>query len=423
MPTSKKLLDEWYGYSKRVDTGNEYGFTFIDNLPTKVRLFFGDDYDLVRNYSGQYYPECDGLTDDDFIEWVKNTPNLLGGYIKNWRSRGIINRLVKDLGLGSHDYAGLYRVTDLITSFYVTDKPRNDRIFRVIELNEFLSRGKPTQTLEDFLLTDTEYVEKCKKQIITKTSHLDEILNQDLPDFLKFGTKTSTKARQLLLPLTLEEMKKVLDFEKNPLNHSNPQGSHTADFAEAFIKAAFGSGTEQVVIHELDHKQVHNAIAAAFLSSGSLSFWNAVSASKASPAEIMELASEEILKMNSAQASFTREFAYIVSTDALSKLDPDEVLAVAHGYDKPHRWAASHKGKGPLTIVTELIHSKKVDAVVILKLIAYTVINNDKLIKIEEDFNWELINEVPAMWTYATLTSKASCKLTLSPALRGMNRS
>lgn len=420
----KKLLNEWYGMPEKDSFHSPWRLHPIDSLPTEVRSAILNLSREMQDYiSREYTPPENGSTDEDFIKWaLKQTSKPMRAFY-HWKSTEAFPRIMDTLGIdGVNDWANTYKIVRLLNDLYTYNSQRNDRLFRIIELNEFLLRGSEGQTLEEFLRTDTEYQDKCRGIVISSSEYAMALIQDDLPEFLKFGPKIALKTRHLLLPYTVEEMSKIVDYKNNPVLRVNPKGSGTVEYAKMFIEAAInGPSEDQMILTEVASDEILNLVASAFLSSGSMHYWQKVkTATSRTIPETVQVAMEEIMKMDSNNPALTRDFAYLIHTGVLEKLNPDEVMALAHGYDKPHRWATANKGKGTVNIITELIYEKKVDPVQILRLIAYTLVKNEKMIKIDKDFPWETLDDVPPVWSYEALAANAKCKLVVPSSIRMM---
>lgn len=420
----KKLLNEWYGMPEKDSFHSPWRLHPIDSLPTEVRSAILNLSSEMQDYiAREYTPPENGSTDEDFIKWaLKQTSKPMRAFY-HWKSTEAFPRIMDTLGIDRvNDWANTYKIVRLLNDLYTYNSQRNDRLFRIIELNEFLLRGSEGQTLEEFLRTDTEYQDKCRGIVISSSEYAMALIEDDLPEFLKFGPKIALKTRHLLLPYTVEEMTKIVDYKKNPVLRVNPKGSGTGEYAKMFIEAAINGPSEnQMILKEVASDEILNLVASAFLSSGSLHYWQSVkTATSRTIPETIQVAMDEIMKMDSNNPALTIDFAYLIHTGVLEKLNPDEVMALAHGYDKPHRWATANKGKGTVSIITELIYEKKVDPVQILKLIAYTLVKNEKMIKIEKDFPWETLDDVPPIWSHEALAANAKCKLVVPASIRMM---
>lgn len=405
----QKLLTDWYGYDKKIAIPeSEYSLGEL-GLASYSSYYYNEKYplshsvaaaikkvdkDLRLKAKNKYLFACDGRTDDEFIHLINETDYLSeSSQHENWRAEEVIDRNPESVKKGYLGY--------LIREFFWTEPRRSDRLFRIIELNEFLHRSKSSQTLEDFLLTDTEYKTKCESLIIEAHSPLSEALwTLQGASFLEFGAKVTIKTRSLLLPLTRDEFVNLLDYKKNPFYSTQRNDTHTYEFAQLFIKGAT-TGTKLTEVAKMSGPQLHDLITRKFIFNYQ-DYWQSTS-SEVSIATHLPILLDEIRSLSLHSDSFTRNFAHIVSTGALDKLSITELASVLVGYDSPASWAEPSKGKTTLERITELIASGKANPVSVCKIIAYIIQNNLDAIVIQDDLDWSSINEMPAEWAYATL--------------------
>lgn len=424
MTNAAKLMRDWYGYDKKVFQ-KDYEVDEITGLPdantprlvekTGISMevarklqdeFSSAQLETIEEY---YFPPSDGFTDEDFLEWVRNNkidPNLKYARF-NWR----VLKLIQDNNYSSHDYI----LTQILNEFFFHYNARNEQLFRVIEINEFLHRGNPGQTFEEFLLTDTEYFDKCRSLNIVKYSKITETLyDYRVVPFLKFGNKVNTKTRKLLLNLTLEEFTKVADYKNNAYYDASRSDAYSFVYVDIFIKSALGE-EKPVEITELDSGEVRNQILMRLMSS-SIEYW----ANASNRAELSNILSEiqtELGKCAFYNNNFKRNFAYLIETKALDSINPTELISVVIGYDKSHRWAESSKSKTTLEIVTELIHTKKLDPKMLVRLITHIVSNDLNPVVIELEFDWNSIKDMPIEWAYETLPASSKKNTLIHPAI------
>lgn len=401
----KKVFSEWYGYDKivnepmtkysNIDLGymrtghggvvNHYltpeGAEAIKALPREIREMM----------ASAWYAESDGLTADDFTAWVVSGERAdKNASWRNWRQQRVFRQ---NPSLKNHHWFGR-----IIGAFFNYRK-RSDRIFRIIEINEFLNSASDDQTLENFLETDQNYQAKCKNLEFTIYSEASEKLISrefDIPKFLKFGAGCSLPVRNKLLKLNRSEFEKVLNWEKNDY-YSSSSTDASPDFVDLFISAALGKA-EKITVKEMTGKEVKNVIMAEFLS-GSPEFWTNLSA-KRSLTDAVAMVVDELNKLLFHEVEFTRNFSYLISTGVLSKLSPLEVIALTLGYNKSARWAAPNKGETTLEIATKMMVEKKLDPEFFAKLVSYIVINNLDLIVVNDDLADHTFEDVPVSWAY-----------------------
>lgn len=414
-----KLLTEWYGYDKEVKapdnkhsnldlgyilagySGSFYtkitseGAEAIKSLPKEIREI------MVQ----AWYPASDGLTDEDFIAWVHSGQRSAEKTWKNWREQQVFRKnphLLKSWDFGN-----------LLKGFFKYGK-RSDRIFRIIEMNEFLHRATEDQTLENFLETDKEYQAKCKNmELVVYSNNSNKFFEYDesLPKFLKFGGNTTIKVKEELLKLTRSDFEKVLAWETNPYKSSCTSDA-SLTFAKLFIKAALGDN-QKVEIKELSGQEIKNTVMTAFLS-GSENFWNSLGA-KRDISMATEVVLDELRKISFNSDEIKRGLSYLIHTGVLNKLSPVEVIAVTLGYDKPGRWAEPNKGEPTLEVATKMMIAGKLDPQFFAKLVAYIIINNLDLIIVDDELAEHDFEEVPISWAYPLINKSRQKRKLVHP--------
>jgi hypothetical protein len=426
---SKTHLNEWYGYDKKVerpvtkypkrqfyhiqDSYRSYSYRDDDVFITSEARdsILAPEFEMPKRKIAvdHYYPPSDGLTDDDFINWLRTFKSVENSYYKNWRVEKI-----------SEFYSGpiLQNFKYILHEFFSYDK-RTDRAFRLIELNEFVHRGKENQTFEEFLDTDAEYIVKCKNLHFHSYSKLSENISKssyytELPSFLSFKSNVSLKTKKLLLPLTLQEMKKVLDYENNTFNETVGPLTSAAVSMQLFIDGALNKATKAEVRTRTE-LEISNEIVIGFMKISSQNFENL--AQRVNLTWVLQEFSEEIGKMSLKDECFTRNLAHLISSGGLKNLTPSEYIAVIYGYEKSHRWTERTNGITVLEMITELIHEDKMPASSIAKLISYIIINDLQPIAFEKDFDWEENKDTPPDWLYNLLTPSSKKKSLKQPAL------
>lgn len=402
--SSSKLLSEWYGYDKEVKAPtNKYsnidlGYTSRSYSGREYVLLSPEGAEAIKKLPSEirsqmiqaWYPASDGLTDDDFYDWVYSGRRIAGNDWSNWRYQEVERRNPK-LQI-SWDFG------NLVNNFFKYGQ-RSDRLFRIIEMNEFLHTAEETQTFEDFLTTNKEFKDKCKNIELTKHSKLTSKLyefDESLPKFLKFGGNTTIKVKEELLKLTRSEFEKLFEWETNPYK-SSATSDGSLIFAKLYISAALGD-VKRVEIRELTGPEVKNTIMAAFLS-GSENFWNSLGA-KRDVATATEIVLDELRKVSFNSDEMKRGLSYLISTGVLKKLTPVEVIAVTLGYDKSARWAEPNKGETTIEVATKMMIENKLDPEFFAKLVAYIIINNLDLIVVDEELLDHTFEEVPIVWAY-----------------------
>lgn len=413
------MLNEWYGYDKEVkapenklsnlDLGyilNGYNGTFYTKITPEGAEAIKSLPKEIREIMVQaWYPASDGLTDDDFVAWVHSGQRSAEKTWKNWREQKVLRRnprFLKNWDFGK-----------LIESFFKYGK-RSDRIFRMIEMNEFLHHAAEDQTFENYLETNTEYQEKCKNMELTMHSKLTTKLleyDESLPKFLKFGGNTTNKVKEELLKLSRSDFEKLLAWETNPYK-SSCTSDGSLDFARLYIKAALGS-SQKVEIKELSGQEIKNTVMTAFLS-GSENFWNSLG-SKRDISMATEVVLDELRKISFNSDEIKRGLSYLIHTGVLNKLSPVEVIAVTLGYDKPARWAEPNKGETTLEVATKMMIAGKLDPEFFAKLIAYIIINNLDLISVDEELGEHDFEEVPISWAYPLINKSRQKRKLVHP--------
>lgn len=409
---AKNPLSNWYGYDKKVTKPENsyenrdlsiYKYSYSGNAvhmsPEIAKLIrLARDEDVRIRLKSLYFPPADGFTDEDFIKFLETplTGDAAKGYY-NWRTIEALNQ--SDMELASS--ADNYSIKSAYSKFFDTSSPRTDRLFRIIEINEFLNHTKPDDlTFEAFLETDQSVEEKCKKLILQEHSvPLDTYFNYSLPDFLQYPARIALKTKQLLLSLTKEQMLKVWDVESNPYAKANSSNSHSFEFAELFIAAALGEVTEAPV-KELSESEISNAITLSMISK--TEYWEKVASNRRASGLLKETL-EEFDKIYFTADTFKRNFAYLVEADVLKELSAVELAGVVFGFDKSHRWAEPSKGKSTLEILMELMQNDRLDPVAGAKLIAHIVNNHLQPIVLDLDYDWSILVDAPPAWAYEML--------------------
>lgn len=426
---SKNPLSNWYGYEKKVakpeqsykdrDLGiyktSYYNgeLRFSPEIARVIKLTYGED--AKRNIAKVYFPPADGFTDEDFLKFLE-TEDFKAAVMTyhNWRT---FEAMVRS-GLDMDSRSGNYAIKNVFSEFFDTSSARTDKLFRIIEINEFLNHGKEDNlTFAEFLSTDTAVEEKCKNLLLHEHSTpLTNLINHSLPDFLRYPARIALKTKQLLLPLTKEQMLKVFDVESNPYAKANASNSHSFEFAQIYIAAALGEVTEAPV-KVLTDKQVSNAITLSMISK--TEYWEKVAANRRASGLLSEVLME-FEKIYFDADTFKRNFAYLVEADVLKELSATELAGVVFGFEKSHRWAEPNKGKSTLEVLMELMQSKKLDPVAGAKLIAHIVNNHLQPIVLDLDYDWTILVDAPAAWAYEVLPHSEKKRAIGQPPLVGM---
>lgn len=406
---SKNPLSNWYGYEKKVTPASS-SFTESDlyirrtysgryNLSPEFAktIRYTSDDDTKRRLASLYFPPADGVTEEDFLKFIENHTfePARDGYL-NWRSIVALDKS----GIPRESKHDTYTIKSVYSNFFSL-KQRTDRLFRIIEINEFLKHTKPDNlTFAEFLETDKEVAEKTKNLMLQEHSvPLNTYFHYNLPDFLEFSSRVTLKTRNLLLPLTKAQMLKVFDYESNPYTKANASASYSFDFAELYIGAAIGE-IKEAPVKTLEPEQISNAITLALISK--TEYWEKVAASRRTSGFLSEIL-QELEKIAYNMDSFKRNFAYLIHEGVLEKLDAKEIVGVVLGFDKSHRWIESSKGKSTLEVLMEIMQAGKLDPVVGSKLIAHIVNNHLQPIVLDPEFDWSIVDDSLAAWVYQIL--------------------
>lgn len=409
----KKLFSEWYGYDKFVKyptarfSNTDLGYMKTGYAGTVWHSMTPEGAEVIKSLPREiretmvsaWYAESDGLTADDFAAWIvsgeRNTDR--NSSWRNWRQQIVLRR--------NSSIKNDYWFTQIIGAFFNYRK-RSDRIFRTIEINEFLHSAEADQTFENFLETDQNYQTKCKNLEFTIHSEASKKLISrefDIPKFLKFGAGCSLTVREKLLKLERSAFEKLLDWENNAY-YSSASTDASPDYVDLFIGAALGKALK-VTIKEMSGEDVKNFIMTEFLS-GSPEFWSSLTSKKTLTGAV-SVVIDELDKISFNEGEFTRNFAYLISTGVLSKLSPLEIVALTMGYNKSARWAAPNKGDTTLEVATTMMLDKKLDPEFFAKLVSYIVINNLDLIVVNDDLADHSFEDVPISWAYPIITKSS----------------
>lgn len=429
---TKNPLSNWYGFEKKVTKPEQsykdrdlgiyktsyynHEFRFSPEIARFIKLTHGED--AKRNLAKAYFPPADGFTDEDFLKFVETEDFKVAVTTwYNWRTYEALSRSGVDMDSRSGNYA----IKTVYSEFFDTTSPRTDHLLRLIEINEFLNHSKDENlTFDEFLSTETSVEEKCKNLLLLQYSTpLTTLINSYLPDFLKYPARIALKTKNLLLPLTKEQMLKVFDVASNPYAKSNASNSHSFEFAQIYIAAALGEVTEAPV-KELTEAEISNAITLSMLSK--TEYWEKVTASRRISGLFTEILTEFDKIYFNADA-FKRNFAYLVEADVLKELTAVELAGVVFGFEKSHRWAEPKKGKSTLEVLMELMQSKKLDPVAGAKLIAHIVNNHLQPIVLDLDYDWSILVDAPPAWAYEVLPhSEKKRSIGQPPLVRMMSK-
>lgn len=415
------LLNNWYGFDKKIEkpvqtfNSRDIGMSniyhkhnFSEEVANCIRYLSSSDQRVfaVKNFVAP----CDGFTDADFINWTKSTDFTPENPYRGMKYQYFIQNLTKS----SPKYNRSASVLRAYYNDFFKVGTRNDELFRIIELNEFLIRGRSGQSFEDFLKTDVDYIESCRNLHVEMTPVIETLVSYSLPAFLKFSKKTNLKTKRLLLPLTKAEIENLfVNHDKNPLLGVNKENSHTYDYAVEFISSA--SGNQKILeITEMHMRKVIDEIVLAAMN-GNENFWRS---KKLGPRRSIVTLIDYLSSLNKS-IKITRNLAYIISTGVLNSLDPAEITAVVCGFENPARWAVP-TSRGALETVCELIDEDKVSALDMCKIIAHVNMTESALVELRDDFDWESIRGIPAEWAATAMASKRKSSLSINTALATM---
>lgn len=407
---AKSPLSNWYGYDKIVEpaagsyTEGELYFRRTYSGRHNLSHEFANvikrtsDDNVKRNLARLYMPPADGVTEEDFLKFIESysLSEYKGSYY-TWRAIIAMNKSKIQYHSSSHNYS----VRGAYSSFFSVGK-RTDQLFRIIEINEFLHHTDSENiTFAEFLETNKEVAEKAKNLILEeKDIPLENYFGYRIPDFLTFPSRLNMKTRDLLLPLTKDQMHKLYDWETNPYREgSNGGNSCTFDFVKLYIGAATGEITAKP-LKTLDETQVQNAISLALIKE--TAYWEKVSEQRGAGIFLIQVL-DELMKISYNTDAFKRNFAYLVHEGVLEKLDAKEIVGLVLGFEKSHRWIETSKGKSTLEQLTEIMQEGKLDPVHAAKLIAHIVNSHLQPIVFDPDFDWSIVDDTLPAWLYQVL--------------------
>lgn len=413
---SNKLFNEWYGYDKKLVepepiqeshaqkqvrwANSRWSSDHVKHMPeetaNEILNKFGKNRDGIKYASVRWMFDADSYTQDDYLKWLHELPNDYEAeksfsYVrfKPWYSPK------------SHSEYLLNRVVE---NFFSIGTPRSDVIFRLIELKEFMTRGNDEQSFEEFLLTDTEYKEKCRKLDISVITRDDtDLLLNSAPKFFQFNRGISQKTRNLFLPLNKSEMEKVLDYKNNPIIGSNFSKSHTNEWAEIYFKSALGQYTRaEIKIHEVEDIKEH------ILYRIIEKYENFKSLNSRFPKIDLLIDITHRIQYLRIDEDSQRGLSHLINENIFNELEIQEILALTSGYEKTTLWAVPEKGKSAIEILTEMMIEGTVDPVTGCKLVSHIVTEQKDPIKLTASFDWSSIKDMPIDWAYSLLESSES---------------
>lgn len=414
--SDRKLFNEWYGYDKKVIATREFTSEAHTTLQNETGLYstnsllkfmpvnvaesivdlFPADSDARKYAASAWRPEADGYTTEDFLAWLKGLdPTLVASK--------------RDLKLPWHlDQNSSSNMLDLCADFFIPNTPRSDKLFRVIEMHEFLTRGDDSQTFQNFLETDTEYAEKCRAIDLTGVCNKSpDVINiRPLliapPRVFKFGSRVGQRTRDLFLPLTKDQLSKVVDFWKNDILRINFAKSHTFDWVKLFIQSSLGE-YKRPIVNKMPIFDIKNYFLYKIMDK-----WQSNRNSlQQVDASYVGAVCNEILSATF-QDDGTRMISYLIQSNALDDLPPLEMIAILTACRKPTCWAEETRGKSALEIFTEHMIDGVFSPAAACKFISYIIINNKQPISVTEDFDWSLINDTYPDWSYLVVPTTKS---------------
>lgn len=405
---SSKLFSDWYGYDKKVystqtfdsqahsvlkaDSANMYGKgEFQSMMPPDVAneivSFFPNDSNARRRAGWAWRPESDGYTDEDFLKWMKshtpesitkNTLDLPWYMCDEWPKKLFLN----------------------LREFFTPDAVRSDRFFRYIEMSEFMARGDDSQTFQNFLETDTEYIKKCRALDLNNldasysTVNLLDLQNDKAPLVFRFGSQVGQRTRDLFLPLTKNELQKVVDYKNNDLSLSNFRKSYTYDWVELFIKSALGK-YKRPSVSTMSLLDIQNCFLRKIMENWNINRTEKRLVESQTMSDVCRTISSMTLKDEG-----LRFISYLISKNALNSLSPLELITILTAAQKSNYWAEDSRHKSPLDIFIEHMENNLFEPLTACKFISYIIVNDRKPVSVTTEFDWSLIQDAPMDWAY-----------------------
>lgn len=421
--SSRKLFNEWYGYDKKlirspdseknpkitkfflVSTINHYNAQHIAFMPSEIAQAINDQFPNRREsvrVAKYWRPDCDSRTSAEFLEWMTTlTSESL--------EREVYGNLPWYATEPSENLNWYLR--NEIYDFYKYDNPRSDKLFRLIELSEFIERGNDTQTFREFLLEDQICAEKCRTLDTSNLENYEHLLQSGSPKFFNFGRGVSQKSRDLFLPLTKENMKTILDYRKNPIIKSNYNKSYSNEWLELYFKSALGKHKP------LDIKMYDEVSIKEYL------LYRILDKFEKSPASRrytkMDLLQEIIHKINylTLNNDARKGMSYLMSTNSLSELSNIELMAFICGYERDSLWAVPERGRSAVEIMTEMMYEEKIKPALACRIISYIVLESKSPISVTTEFDWSSIEDTPSHWAHSLLPSKSTRRVSTYPEI------
>lgn len=422
-------LYDWYGYDKEVIYPEKTAtktrsplYTFNTSYETEYSDEIKDFKNTlstseVRYLERAYFPACDGFTDQDFIADFQTKNSNYSSYY-NWRCGPHISRLECEFA-DEIEWRGL---SNELSRFFRKNNKRTDRLFRSIEVNEFIHRGKSDQTLKDFIETDSELAERCRNLEYHNYSNKSlALFSNYVPTFLTFGDNCNAEVKNLILKLTQEEFSKLVDFERNPYSSQRKKSIVNLASVKAYVAAAFGEGTLQEVqimtAHEIRSKFLIEII------SSNKKYWENLqhrhsNNSKYFPELLKSINSYVFNNSFSISENDQQRFcSYVLSNNALDEMNPHEVLALMYGISNPSRWATKTDIAGPLETIIKMSMDGKVSIEFACRMIAYIVSEGVAPICVNEKTDFSGMEDTLISWAHSLIPQSKAKKLAAVPVL------
>lgn len=413
--STEKLFENFYGFDKEWPSLSQPNNVTIKDL---CRDHFNSFYQSilipdssVDKIKGKldaamlynYTQPIDGYTDQDYIDWIKNNWSKDNELFYNHDSWHYI-RYIKESDIGNNRFK--YFVREFLNgpspysskSSYI----RSDKVFRVIELNEFFERAKPKETLKEFLENDSLISDLCKSLTFNDYGkNSKDLIFSGYGDylFMEFGKNFPIKARKIILELNREELKKVIiDRSKNPLKDTPNERTSSVTFIKDFVDHALGKAIiiDRKVLssEEIKRHFTLNVI-------GDLGFWEKHSDSSCTLDYSITLA------MSCINESFrsdkdSREFlTYIIDSGVLKDYNPRQILAILIGGCITGHWVSKTSGKDIRKIAMEKIDNNELKLSALLDFISYIICSDCAAVS-GAKFDWDLLNlDTAAEWIYS----------------------
>lgn len=406
--TKEKLFESFYGFDKEwvipedirsvrvYDLANnpkDYRYQTIRVTPQAEKIL---KKQVSWNQLLRYTVPVDGYTDEDFLKWAKDSENENAAMFGSWHMSRFMN---KTLVAGSH-------LEQLVRKFFTTpngrhkktDLKRDEKAFRLIELNEFFARAKENQTLKNFLETDDKIEDFCKSFTYNNYGASSKNLLSTDYKFMRFNKHFSIKARKIILDLTKEELQKViLQRNTNPLKNTPYENTGSFSFIKDFIDHALGK-TTLVQRNVLPHNEIQEAFTLNLIKD--YNYWKNSPENISVHKRLQSAGSliEEVYDKNKCSQEF---LTYLVEKDLIKKYNPKETIAILIGACNIRYWVSKTSGKDIREIAMEKSDNEEISMYSLLEFISYIICNDLDAVS-GVNFDWASFNgEVPADWSYS----------------------